>query len=92
MSPAERRKALSGRVRELAAQSSLGKGERAVKDAERNQASRQVREGLKNKEKEREKKQLEEVRFILITFALLLKDFIIGKGSRHLPSNTEKAL
>jgi hypothetical protein len=49
-------------VLELAGASSLGKGERAVRKAEVNKASKRVREGMVSKQKEREGKSLEEVR------------------------------
>lgn len=58
---ADRRKALTGRVRELTGEIRLGKGEKAVRYAERNKAGKRVREGLALKQKEREKQELEEV-------------------------------
>lgn len=61
LSPAERKKALAGRMLELSGRSKLGKGERAIREAERNKAAKRVREGLLDKKKEREKKELEEV-------------------------------
>lgn len=70
LSPAERKKALAGRVLELSGKSKLGKGERAVREAERNKAAKRVREGLLDKKKEREKKQLEEVSNCYLYFIL----------------------
>jgi hypothetical protein len=61
---AQREKALSGRVLEVAGKTKFGKGEVAVRAAERNKASKQVREGLLRKKTEREKQQLEEVCFL----------------------------
>lgn len=61
LTPAERKKALAGRVLELSGGSKLGKGERAVRETERNKAAKRVREGLLDKKKERERKELEEV-------------------------------
>jgi hypothetical protein len=58
---AQREKALSGRVLEVAGKTKLGKGEFAVRAEERNKASKRVREGLLRKKSEREKQQLEEV-------------------------------
>jgi len=60
MTPAHRRKALVGRVMELAGGAGLGKGEKAVRNAEKNKASKRVREGLAQKQKEREKQELEQ--------------------------------
>lgn len=60
---AQRDKALSGRVLEIAGKAKLGKGEVDIRAAERNKASKRVREGLLRKKDEREKQQLEEVRF-----------------------------
>jgi len=40
----------------------LGKGEKAVREAERNKAAKRVREGLLDKKKEREKMELEEAK------------------------------
>lgn len=62
LTPAQRKKALVGRVMELAGDSSLGKGEKAVREAERNKAAKNVREGMLMKQKEREKRHLDEVR------------------------------
>lgn len=59
---AQRDKALSGRVSELAGKTKLGKGEVAIRAAERNKASKRVREGLLRKKDEREKQQLEEAK------------------------------
>jgi hypothetical protein len=61
MTPAHRRKALAGRMTELAGGAKLGKGEKAIRQIERNKASKKVREGLARKHKEREQQQLEEV-------------------------------
>ena len=61
LTPAQRRKALAGRVEELAGASKLGRGEKNVRLAERNKASKRVREGMQGKQKEREHQRLEEV-------------------------------
>ena len=61
LTPAQRRKALSGRILELTGQVKLGKGERAIRDIEKKKASKQVREGLASKQKERNQQELEEV-------------------------------
>jgi predicted secreted protein len=65
LTPAQRRKALSGRILELAGDARLGRGEKSVREAERNKASKRVREGLVAKAKERQKAKLEEVRLSL---------------------------
>ncbi len=61
MTPAHRKKALAGRVLELTGQAKLGKGEKSVREGERNKAAKRVREGMLEKQKERQKQQLEEV-------------------------------
>lgn len=61
LTPAQRRKALAGRVLEAAGQVKLGKGENVVRAKERNKAAKHVRDGLVAKQKERKEKALEEV-------------------------------
>lgn len=61
LTPAQRRKALAGRVLEAAGKTKLGKGESAVRAKERNKAAKHIRDGLIAKQKERSQKQLEEV-------------------------------
>lgn len=58
---AQRRKALAGRVLELAGDSKLGKGESNVRQDERKRASKRVRDGMAVKQKERDVKLLTEV-------------------------------
>ncbi|KAI0786393.1 hypothetical protein C8Q75DRAFT_893105 [Abortiporus biennis] len=62
LTPAQRRKALAGRVLEVSGKVKLGKGETAVRAAERNKAAKHVREGLVAKQKERSEKALEEAK------------------------------
>lgn len=61
LTPAQRRKALAGRVLEAAGQAKLGKGESAVRAKEHNKAAKHVRDGLLAKQMERREKELEEV-------------------------------
>lgn len=61
LTPAQRKKALAGRVLEAAGRAKLGKGERDVRHAEHSKAAKRVREGLAAKQQERHEKQLEEV-------------------------------
>jgi hypothetical protein len=61
MTPAQRRRALSGRVLELAGAAKLGNGERSIQIEERNKAAKRVREGMKKKQSHRLKARLEEV-------------------------------
>lgn len=58
--PAKRRKALAGRVLEIAGHEKLGQGESSVRAAERNKASKRVRDGMLEKQTERNQKALEE--------------------------------
>ncbi|PSR73597.1 hypothetical protein PHLCEN_2v10516 [Hermanssonia centrifuga] len=62
LTPAQRRKALAGRVLEAAGKAKLGKGEHAVRSKERNKAAKHVRDGLLAKQSERTKKELEEAK------------------------------
>ncbi|KAJ8523552.1 hypothetical protein ONZ45_g66 [Pleurotus djamor] len=62
LTPAQRRKALAGRVLELAGEKKLGKGEASVRMAERHRASKHVRDGLVRKQHAREAAQLEEAK------------------------------
>jgi hypothetical protein len=66
LTPAQRRKALAGRVLELTGEAKLGKGERLVRDAEKRKAAKRVREGLASKQKERNMQELEEVTFFFL--------------------------
>lgn len=61
LSGAQRKKALAGRVLETAQYSKLGQGEKAVRTAEHNKASKNIRFGIMDKAKERNFKELEEV-------------------------------
>jgi len=56
-----RKKALAGRVLELTGDAKLGKGEKVVRNAEKNKAAKSVREGISRKQQVRSKKELEEV-------------------------------
>ena len=58
---AQRRKALDGRVLELAEKTRIGKGESLVRKVERNKAAKRVRIGIEAKQKARMKQKLEEV-------------------------------
>ena len=62
LTASQRRKALEGRVLELAEKTKIGKGESLVRKAERNKAAKRVRLGIEAKRKERVKQKLEEVR------------------------------
>lgn len=64
LAPAKRRKALEGRILEVAGKAKFGKGENLVRDAERNKASKRVREGISEKRQEKAKQELEEAKNI----------------------------
>ena len=64
MTPAQRRRALEGRVMELASSAKLGKGESIVRDTERKKNSKRVRLGLERKVGEQRQRTLEEVRIL----------------------------
>ena len=71
LAPAERRKALAGRVLEVAGRAKLGKGEIAVRSKECNKNAKRVRDGLLAKQKERSQKGLEEVCFIVVSLPII---------------------
>ncbi|KAF8897455.1 hypothetical protein BD779DRAFT_1667433 [Infundibulicybe gibba] len=60
--PAQRRKALAGRVLEAAGGAKLGKGEKSVREAERNKAAKHVRDGIMKKQRDREQQRLVEAK------------------------------
>ncbi|KAI0035668.1 component of IIS longevity pathway SMK-1-domain-containing protein [Vararia minispora EC-137] len=62
LSSAHRKKALAGRVLELAGGAKLGSGEKMVRSKERDKAAKRVREGIEEKQTERRVKQLEEAK------------------------------
>ncbi|KAH0840024.1 hypothetical protein J3R83DRAFT_987 [Lanmaoa asiatica] len=59
---AQRRKALAGRVLELAGEAKLGKGESVFRQDQRNKATRRIRDGLIRKQREQEQRTLEEAK------------------------------
>ncbi len=61
LTPAQRKKALAGRIMEAAGKVRLGKGEASVRQKEHDRAAKHVRDGLAEKKKERQWKELEEV-------------------------------
>jgi len=90
LTPAQRRKALAGRIAELSDEAKLGRGEKSVRDKERNRASKRVREGLLQKQKERREQELAEVRPILRkAIHFILQCFFQGEGCRELSSHTQ---
>jgi len=72
MKPAQQRKALAGRVIELAEGAKLGKGEKVIRDSERNKAGKRVREGLVRKQQERKEQKLDEVFLVSPIFRAIL--------------------
>lgn len=84
LSPAEKKKALAGRVLELSAAAKLGKGEASVRKEERNKAAKRVRLGLERKLKERNEKALEEVSPRSLLYNTCRLCFLVGKESREL--------
>ncbi|KIJ56731.1 hypothetical protein M422DRAFT_149073, partial [Sphaerobolus stellatus SS14] len=62
LTPAQRRKALAGRVLELAGETKLGKGEGDVRAAEKRKAAKRIRDGMMSKQMEREKAALDEAK------------------------------
>ncbi|KAH8999294.1 hypothetical protein EDB92DRAFT_1833452 [Lactarius akahatsu] len=62
LTSAQRKKALEGRVLELAGTSKLGQGEKTVRAKERDKASKRVREGMVEKQKQRREKLVQEAK------------------------------
>ena len=84
MKPAQQRKALSGRVIELAEGAKLGKGEKVIRDSERNKAGKRVREGLVRKQQERQKQKLDEV--FLVSPHLQRNSVYLIEGQNYHPT------
>jgi hypothetical protein len=61
LTSAQRKKAMEGRILELAGNSKLGRGEKMLRAQERDKASKRVREGLLEKQKQRREKMIQEV-------------------------------
>ncbi|TFK28815.1 hypothetical protein FA15DRAFT_583587, partial [Coprinopsis marcescibilis] len=59
MSSGQRRKAMAGRLMELVGDVKLGKGERHLRKEEHNRAAKNVRDGIAQKQRERQKQELE---------------------------------
>ena len=64
LTPAQKRKALEGRVLELAGGVKLGKGESLVREGERKRASKRVRMGLERAVESQKARALEQASFI----------------------------
>ncbi|KAF8484948.1 hypothetical protein DFH94DRAFT_689310 [Russula ochroleuca] len=62
LTSAQRKKAMEGRILELSGSSKLGQGEKVVRAQERDKASKRVREGLLDKQKQRREKQVQEAK------------------------------
>ncbi|KAF7352863.1 hypothetical protein MVEN_01253300 [Mycena venus] len=88
-------KLLSGslsRVLELTGQAKLGKGEKSVRDGERNKAAKRVREGMLEKQKERQKQQLEEAKNLGNYHPTIKKLFESSETSTAPRKNRERGL
>lgn len=74
LTSAQRKKAMEGRILELAGNSKLGQGEKIVRAQERDKASKRVREGLLEKQKQRREKMIQEVTVpVRFTASLLME-------------------
>ncbi|KAH9077368.1 hypothetical protein EDB83DRAFT_1701519 [Lactarius deliciosus] len=62
LTSAQRKKALEGRVLELAGSSKLGQGEKTVRAKERDKASKRVREGMLENQRQRREKLVQEAK------------------------------
>ncbi|KAK7061649.1 hypothetical protein R3P38DRAFT_2830727 [Favolaschia claudopus] len=92
MTPAQRKKALAGRVLEISGQAKLGKGEKSVREQERNKAGKRVREGMVDKQKERHKQHVEEAKN-LGNYHPTIKKLFESTGTSNAPRrNRERGL
>ncbi|KDQ07477.1 hypothetical protein BOTBODRAFT_38780 [Botryobasidium botryosum FD-172 SS1] len=91
LTSAQRRKALEGRVLELASGTRLGRGESVVRQSEKNKASKRVRDGLNAKKVEREKKELDEAKN-LGNYHPTLKKLFAASGSTSNGGKRERGL
>ncbi|CAL1702181.1 unnamed protein product [Somion occarium] len=91
LTPAQRRKALAGRVLEAAGKVKLGKGEKAVRSSERNRAAKHVRDGLLSKQKERNEKMLEEAKH-MGNYHPALKNVFDDSSSKAGPKRRERGM
>jgi hypothetical protein len=74
LTSAQRKKAMEGRILELAGNSKLGQGEKVVRAQERDKASKRVRGGLLDKQKQRREKMIQEVTVpVRFTASLLME-------------------
>jgi len=62
LTSAQRKKALEGRILELAGSSKLGQGEKTIRAKERDKASKRVREGMLGKQKQRRERLVQEAK------------------------------
>ncbi|KAJ7937133.1 hypothetical protein B0H13DRAFT_1944365 [Mycena leptocephala] len=92
LTPAHRRKALAGRVLELTGQAKLGKGEKSVRDGERNKAAKRVREGMLEKQKERHKQKVEEAKNLGNYHPTIKKLFESAETSNAPKKNRDRGL
>lgn len=60
--PDKKRKVLAGRILELTGNAKLGKGEQQVYETERKRAAKSIREGIAQKQRQKKKQELEQVR------------------------------
>src|ERR1700679_4311555 len=72
LTSAQRKKAMEGRILELSGSSKLGQGEKRVRAQERDKASKRVREGMLEKQKQRREKLVQEVTVSHLFHGLLL--------------------
>jgi hypothetical protein len=79
LTSAQRKKAMEGRILELSGSSKLGRGEKVVRAQERDKASKRVREGLLEKQKQRREKMVQEV-IVPIPFTNLCSRNYAGQG------------
>ena len=92
MTAAQRRRALSGRVLELAGDSKLGKGECAVLQEEKQRASKRVRDGMAAQQKKRDAKSLDEACSCLLDSELATPNSDLGQKHGKLPPRAQETL
>ena len=84
MTPAQRRKALAGRIEEVAGSSKIGKGEQSIRKLEHNRSSKKIRDSIKARKDKIIAAKLAEV--LLCLPSIILSNDNLVKRAWQLPS------
>ncbi|KAG8958305.1 hypothetical protein FRC03_009263 [Tulasnella sp. 419] len=92
LTPAQRRKAMEGRVLELANSAKLGEGDKTVRQNEKNKAAKHVRDGMKSRQRERDAKELEEAKNLGNYHPVFKKLFAGSSAKKGLKRKRERGI